>query len=182
MLKISTTPAAMQEMTYNTAVGLLDAAYSKWVRKRDAFRSTGSPDYSACFTCGRTFRTAQLENGHYITRGCKALRWHPKNTHSQCHDCNQFKSGNLKVYRENLVFCYGESVFDEFHKIRFGNFNRLNKLEMIELANQYNMLTAIMSASSIREEWGSWPEFAPERPWMPSGLRMVNPNPAVFNS
>ena len=70
-------------------------ACHQFVRARDADRP--------CISCG-TF-TGQFHAGHYKTRGAYAsLQFHSQfNIHKQCAHCNLYLSGNLALYRSNLI-------------------------------------------------------------------------------
>lgn len=71
------------------------AAFNAWVRQRDA----GLP----CISCGRLHQ-GQLHAGHYRSVGSEpALRFEPDNCHLQCAPCNTHLSGNLVMYRKNLI-------------------------------------------------------------------------------
>lgn len=67
---------------------------NKFIRNRDG---------NICISCGIT--TGQFHAGHYKSVGHAgaALRFHPDNIHSQCAQCNTYKSGNIAYYRFNLI-------------------------------------------------------------------------------
>jgi len=70
-------------------------AFNAWVRARDA----GQP----CISCGRHHQ-GQIHAGHYLSRGAHPeLRYEPTNCHAQCAPCNTHLSGNLVLYRVNLI-------------------------------------------------------------------------------
>ena len=72
-------------------------AFNAWVRARDY----GKP----CVSCGHPDNgTRQRHAGHYRSVGAHpALRFEPANVHAQCVKCNNYQSGNLVAYREELV-------------------------------------------------------------------------------
>ena len=73
--------------------------FNKFIRNRDG---------NFCISCG--VETGQFHAGHYKSVGHAgaALRFHEDNVHSQCAQCNTFKSGNIAQYRINLVDKIGE--------------------------------------------------------------------------
>ena len=74
-------------------------AFNKWVRLRDA----GKP----CISCQR-HHTGQIHAGHYLSRGARPeLAYEPMNVHAQCAPCNTHLSGNIALYRKNLVELIG---------------------------------------------------------------------------
>ncbi|MCK9532619.1 MAG: recombination protein NinG [Gammaproteobacteria bacterium] len=67
--------------------------FNKFIRLRDG---------NKCITCRNTDR--QIHAGHYMPTGRNsALRFNEDNCHSQCSICNNYKSGNLAVYRLKLI-------------------------------------------------------------------------------
>lgn len=70
-------------------------AFNAWVRLRD--------QYLPCVSCGR-FHNGQWHAGHYLTTGARPeLRFEPDNCWKQCQPCNTQLSGNLILYRQELV-------------------------------------------------------------------------------
>ena len=75
------------------------AAFNAWVRARDA----GMP----CISCQR-HHTGQYHAGHYLSRGARPeLAYEPDNCHKQCAPCNTHLSGNVALYRVNLIKLIG---------------------------------------------------------------------------
>lgn len=71
------------------------SAFNAYIRARDADRP--------CISCGR-HHTGQWHAGHYLSRGARPeLAFHPDNCHKQCAPCNTHLSGNLVLYRVNLI-------------------------------------------------------------------------------
>lgn len=71
------------------------AAFNAYIRARDADQP--------CISCGR-HHTGQWHAGHYLSRGARPeLAMHPDNCHKQCAPCNTHLSGNLVLYRVNLI-------------------------------------------------------------------------------
>lgn len=70
-------------------------AFNAYIRARDA----GLP----CISCGRHHQ-GQNHAGHYISRGARPeLAYHEDNCWKQCSPCNTHLSGNLVLYRANLI-------------------------------------------------------------------------------
>ena len=73
--------------------------FNAWIRQRDA--------KEPCISCGYISdgkNSRQWHAGHYRPAGQNsALRFNELNTHKQCSICNNYKSGNLVAYRENLI-------------------------------------------------------------------------------
>jgi hypothetical protein len=71
------------------------AAFNAWVKKRDADLP--------CVSCGR-HHTGQYHAGHFLSTGARPeLRFEPLNVWKQCAPCNTHLSGNLILYRKQLI-------------------------------------------------------------------------------
>jgi hypothetical protein len=56
-----------------------------------------------CVSCGR-FHEGQWHAGHYMSTGARPdLRFDLANIHRQCAPCNNHKSGNIAMYRPELI-------------------------------------------------------------------------------
>lgn len=86
----------------------LDTIVSRYVRIREA----NEQGVVTCFTCGAMGHFTLFDAGHFISRSHLATRWQLINLKCQCKNCNQFKSGNLKVYAEKL----GEEIVNFLHE------------------------------------------------------------------
>lgn len=102
-------------MSLSKKIDTLDIEFSRFVRLLNA----DSNGEVKCYTCPRVEDWKEIENGHFIDRRHKALRFELDNCRPQCNGCNQFKSGNLKVYRANLVEELGEDKVAELEQKRF---------------------------------------------------------------
>lgn len=65
-----------------------------------------------CISCGR-FHSGQYHAGHYLSVGARPeLRFEVSNIHKQCAPCNNHLSGNIALYRINLVKKIGQDKVD----------------------------------------------------------------------
>lgn len=67
----------------------LDKVFSEYIRRRYA-------DYRGhvkCCTCPTVKHWKYMDCGHFIRRGKWAVRFHEKNSHAQCPNCNRFHDG-----------------------------------------------------------------------------------------
>lgn len=55
-----------------------------------------------CFTCDKKLHWSLQQCGHFIPRTHMGVRFDKANLKVQCRDCNEFKGGNLEVYRQRL--------------------------------------------------------------------------------
>lgn len=71
------------------------SAVNQFIRLRDAALP--------CISCGR-YHQGAYDAGHYLSRGARPeLRFDELNIHKQCVPCNQHLSGNVVLYRINLL-------------------------------------------------------------------------------
>lgn len=70
-------------------------AFNAWIKARDAALP--------CVSCGR-HHTGAYHAGHYLSVGARPeLRFEPLNVWKQCAPCNTYLSGNLVLYRQELI-------------------------------------------------------------------------------
>jgi len=70
-------------------------AFNSFIRDRDSGDS--------CISCGRN-TGCKMNAGHYKSVGSSPeLRFNELNCHLQCEHCNSYKSGNIELYRPNLI-------------------------------------------------------------------------------
>jgi hypothetical protein len=93
---------------------------NKYVRLRDKNKP--------CISCGTA--NAKWDAGHFKSSGGhQQLRFNTLNIHKQCMRCNQYLSGNLVPYEEELIKKIGKSKVDQFKsKKERGNY----KVEYLE--------------------------------------------------
>jgi len=84
--------------------------FSKYIRLRDALKTTGDINYCKCFTCGRIEPIKNMDAGHFVSRRFNSTLFDERNVHSQCTYCNCFLSGNQLEYRRQLIKLYGEGI------------------------------------------------------------------------
>lgn len=87
----------------------LDKIFSLYIRTRDN---------GVCISCGKKCEITQCDCGHFFSRGILSLRYNEINCNTQCKECNQFKSGNIKEYEKALKSKYGENIIDELREIK----------------------------------------------------------------
>jgi hypothetical protein len=81
----------------------LDAIFS-WVIRMEAADDNG---IAQCVTSGKLEHWTKLQNGHYISRKHKSLRFNEKNCHPQTMHDNVFLKGNYPSYALFMIKTYG---------------------------------------------------------------------------
>ena len=82
-------------MSLSKKIDTLDIEFSRFVRLLNA----DSNGEVKCYTCHRVEDWKEIENGHFIPRKHKALRFELDNCRPQCNVCNQFKVAELEQKR-----------------------------------------------------------------------------------
>jgi hypothetical protein len=98
-----------------------DKYFSIYVRYRDGKFQNGQW-ITECITCGVWKPIAQMQAGHFMSRGKYPTRWEEENVNSQCVSCNMFKSGEQYKYGLALEKKYGEGTAERLaqmsHEVR----------------------------------------------------------------
>ena len=98
--------------------------FSKFIRLRDS----DEHGQGRCFSCDKSviihnedgFFNDMVSAGHYHKQGSnfRVLKYHERNVHVQCYDCNIKLDGNPEGYRKNLIIIYGAEVLDELESVK----------------------------------------------------------------
>lgn len=86
--------------------------FSKYIRTRDALRTTGTLDEALCVTCERRYPIKQLQAGHFIPGRHNSILFDEKNCHAQCYGCNVMKKGSTVQYWVFMEKEYGRKTID----------------------------------------------------------------------
>ena len=102
-------------------------AFNAFIRQRDKDKG--------CISCGGSVDHA----GHYFSQGRYThLRYDEMNVNGQCVGCNNFKHGNLIMYRMGLIQRYGEDAVNELErKATQDPIRRWGREELRSIINQY---------------------------------------------
>jgi len=118
---------------------LLWDVFSKYIRVRDAIKTTGTSEWVKCITCGKTKRTIEVDAGHFVSRTHTAIFFNEQNVHAQCKQCNMPpNSGEQYLYAKKLKELYGDSTPDKLMQRR-GETKKYTKQELHELLSETKM-------------------------------------------
>ena len=91
-----------------------NAEFSRFIRLRDALKTTGTIDRVNCCTCGKeypAFGIGCAQAGHFIPGRGNAILYVEEGCHAQCYNCNVTLKGNWPAYmRFMLALCGKETV------------------------------------------------------------------------
>ena len=99
-------------------------AFSKYIRTRDAIKTTGDPDSCVCITCPKTKPTLGfgcIQAGHFVPGRRNSILFDEECTHGQCYGCNCGQGGMWVEYEAAMVKMFGVDKVEEMklrkHKI-----------------------------------------------------------------
>ena len=102
----------MKKKTVRKAKAKTWLVFSRYIRLRDCLKTTGSPEYGECISCGNTKSYHDLDAGHLVVKRANNY-FSERGVNAQCQSCNRFKGGNQLGYRRGLLLLYGEEVVSE---------------------------------------------------------------------
>ena len=91
-------------------------SFSRYIRARDAIKTTGDINYCVCVTCGRTYPTfgvGCIQAGHFVPSRCNAILFDEECVNGQCYGCNCGQGGMWVEYEAVMVERYGQEKVDE---------------------------------------------------------------------
>jgi 5-methylcytosine-specific restriction endonuclease McrA len=92
--------------------------FSKYIRLRDAMRTTGTLEDAKCVSCQRIYPVGKLQAGHFISRRHNNILFDERNVAAQCVGCNLKQKGNWAGYYEQMIKLYGTDVIEELLMLR----------------------------------------------------------------
>jgi hypothetical protein len=105
-----------KKMTLSKAKAKAWPVFSKFIRTRDALKTTGTLDEALCVTCDRRYslnKVGGLQAGHFVQGRHPSVLFDERNCHAQCYGCNVMKKGNMVKYYKFMLKEYGQKVIDE---------------------------------------------------------------------
>ncbi len=96
-------------------------AFSIYIRLRDAFATTGTPDRVVCCTCNKqypAFGKGCVQAGHYVPGRLNAVLFEENGVHGQCYTCNDIFKGRPIEYRIFMDKKYGAPERERIEALR----------------------------------------------------------------
>ena len=115
-------------------------AFARYIKLRDAWRTTGSPEYCECFTCNYHGTIDRFDAGHFIPGRHNANLFSERGVQAQCKTCNAFYGGRQWEYGRQLIKLYGEGV-DEELIAEERLIVKYSKADFIEIRDKYREKT-----------------------------------------
>ncbi len=94
-----------RKLTRKNIVKKLDTVFSEYIRRKYADKL----GYVKCYTCNKKayWKGEGIQNGHFISRASRALRWSQDNCRPQFYQCNCMRYGQNYLFAMNLNKEYG---------------------------------------------------------------------------
>ena len=113
--------------------------FSKYVRLRDAIKTTHTKDRVICCTCGKeypAFGVGCVQAGHFVPGRGNAILFEENGCHAQCFNCNIRKKGAWPEYMEFMLREYGREEVDRLLALD-KTVRKYNPVELEELRDKY---------------------------------------------
>lgn len=101
----------MRKVKRKTLVKKLDAIFSEYIRRKHANKN----GIVKCYTCNKKayWKGEGMQNGHFISRSSRILRWREDNCRPQCYACNCMRYGQAYIFGANLNKEFGFNKAEE---------------------------------------------------------------------
>ena len=106
--------------------------FSRYIRLRDCFRTTGCTSFGLCITCQKRYHFKLLQAGHFIAGRHNANLFSEEGTHAQCYNCNINLHGNTLEYRRQIMKLYGKG-YDETLELQSKQVTKLSLDDLTKL-------------------------------------------------
>jgi len=86
--------------------------FAKYIKLRDAIKTTGDVLYAKCITCGEILHIEDMDAGHGIPGRMNSILFNEEICHAQCRRDNRQGGGELQMYKRVLIDMYGQDKWD----------------------------------------------------------------------
>ena len=124
--------------------------FSKYIRVRDALRTTGKDDLVVCCTCGKTypaFGKGCAQAGHFIPGRGNSILFDERGVHAQCYNCNHTLKGNWTEYLPYMKRRYGQDVVDELLAVKY-RVRKFTPAELEKMRDDYKAKWQVLKGGS----------------------------------
>jgi len=122
-------------MTRKGIIKKLDTVFSEYIRRKFA----DGNGIVKCYTCNKKayWKGEGMQNGHFISRSSRALRWDEDNCRPQCYACNCMRYGQNYLFAMNLNKEFGYDKADEL-LTKSREIVKHTSTELLEMIEHYN--------------------------------------------
>ena len=115
----------------------LDTVFSEYIRRKYADEN----GIVKCYTCDKKafWKGEGMQNGNFISRKSRILRWREDNCRPQCYTCNCHFYGRQYIFSVNLNKEYGYDISNDL-LIESKKIIKQSDLDLKEMIEYYNKL------------------------------------------
>lgn len=126
-----------RKVTRKNLVKKLDTIFSEYIRRKYSDKN----GIVKCYTCNKKayWKGEGMQNGHFISRASRILRWDENNCRPQCYACNCMRYGQNYIFAMNLNKEFGYDIASELLR-KSKKILKLSNDELISLINKYKNL------------------------------------------
>ena len=92
--------------------------FSKYIRLRDCFYTTGVLTRGKCITCGKTFPFKQLQAGHLLDGRSGEAFMDERGVFAQCMQCNVWRHGFKERFIPWFLDAFGKPLYNELERLK----------------------------------------------------------------
>jgi len=131
----------LRKVKRKTLVKKLDAIFSEYIRRKYADKN----GFVKCYTCNKKayWKGEGMQNGHFISRKSRILRWDERNCRSQCYSCNCHFYGRQYIFAMNLNKEYGYNIAEEL-LIESKKIIKQSDQDLLDLIEQYKEKVSLL--------------------------------------
>jgi len=82
--------------------------FAKYIKLRDALKTTGDIYYSKCITCEEVKPIEEMDAGHGIPGRMNSILFNEDLVNAQCRQCNREGHGEFQMYKRVLIERHGQ--------------------------------------------------------------------------
>jgi len=87
-------------------------AFAKYIRIRDALKTTGTVTHARCITCGKVEPIENIDAGHAMPGRANSILFSEELCNAQCRSCNRYNGGEYQAHKRILIDRYGQDWWD----------------------------------------------------------------------
>ena len=92
--------------------------FSRFIRIRDAIKTTGTITHARCITCGVVLPIVEMDAGHAIKGRHNSILFLEELCHAQCVNCNRYSDGKYDEFKYILVDIHGQEKWEEWEALK----------------------------------------------------------------
>ena len=131
----------MRKVKRKTLIKKLDAIFSEYIRRKHADKN----GIVKCYTCNKKayWKGKGMQNGHFISRSSRILRWREDNCRVQCYSCNCMRYGQAYIFGANLNKEFGFNKAEEL-LIESKKIIKQSDQDLLDLIDKYKEKVSLL--------------------------------------